>query len=367
MTAAGPPGRRVAGIDALRGLSAAAVFLCHIGGYWTFLVLPGKIPQLLTLGAHGVDIFIVISGFCLTLPVLRSGGPLETRQFYGRRAWRIIPPYLVALAIATVLAMWSRTWSMVVAEPASGTDALLHLLGLQTWFPGTLGSINGSLWSVSLEMQLYLVFPLLILAIRQWGPISLLAAALVIAVAWQLASGTLTGPWGFRLGDEHALPARLIQFVIGMVCAYLVTRGRVPSTRVLWTGLLGSGLVGSLAFTANLSSPLRAPWWGLTGACAVLLLARAPWSGPGSAALETFGKRSFSFYLLHQPALLLSAPLVALIPGGWLVQVLVGGLLCFALTTALAFGLFAAVEMPAHNEGRRRFPSTTRRSAAQTA
>ena len=88
----------------LRGFAALAVFVCHIGGYWTFLKLPSKLPEILTWGTHGVDLFIVISGFCLMIPVLRSEGRLNVGQFYGRRATRILPAYYVALAIAAALA-----------------------------------------------------------------------------------------------------------------------------------------------------------------------------------------------------------------------------------------------------------------------
>ena len=73
--------------------------------------------------------------------------------------------------------------------------------------------------------------------------------------------------------------------------------------------------------------------------------------------LDAFGLRTFSFYLLHQPVVLLLAPYVASWPGGWVPQLVLGGALVLLLVSALAEALFRAVELPSHELGKRLFPT----------
>ncbi|MBW0254182.1 acyltransferase [Cellulomonas sp. PS-H5] len=345
---------RVEGVDALRGLAAIAVFVCHIGGYWGFLDLPGKLPQLVAAGAHGVDVFIVISGFCLALPLAGHRRPLRVPQFYGRRAWRILPPYYVALAIAAVLALLPATWHLTVARQASLGDVLLHVVTGQAWVPGEVGTINGSLWSVALEVQLYLLFPLLVVAWRRWGIAPVLVGAVALDLAWR-GSGALGGP--APLGSDLVVPARLDQFVGGMACAVAIRAGFTWSVRrglvvfaIATLAALGTSTLDLGVFTGVA--------WAAAGSSAVLLLAGPLGRALGGTVLDRFGARSFSFYLLHQPVLLVGAPVVALLPGGTAVRLVVGGLAAFGATALLAELMYRGVELPSHHAGRRRFPVT---------
>lgn len=83
------PGR-IVGVDALRALAALAVFLCHLVAYWQLTDLPFRLPELFATGAHGVDLFIVLSGFVLGLPSFHASRPLRTRNFLARRAFRAL-------------------------------------------------------------------------------------------------------------------------------------------------------------------------------------------------------------------------------------------------------------------------------------
>lgn len=368
MTSASPPAGRLSGIDTLRGLSAVAVLLCHIAGYWTFMHLPWKLPQLMALGAHGVDVFIVISGFVLFIPVVRAMGHLDTRQFYGRRALRILPAYYVALALAATLAMSESTWHFVVARRADLSELGLHVLGLQTWFPGTLGSINGSLWSISLELHLYLVFPLLVAVWRRWSMTPLVLASVLVAGVWSASRGLdVSGPVGFGLGGIHALPARLVQFVLGMWCAARLVRvgPGLPSAWAL--GSAGAGLVAAVASTTEQNEVLVHLAWGALGMCLVMLMCSLRPGGRTIAYTEQFGERAYSFYLLHQPVLLLLAPAVAMLPGGWPVQLVLVGLVAFVLITGMAAIMYRYVELPTHRLGRRLFPHPSRRPESDSA
>src|SRR4051812_7699293 len=100
---------RLAFIDGLRGVAMLSVLLYHC---WVHTI---RAPILLALGRHhldltaplhlgylGVNLFLVLSGFCLTYPLARIGVAemnLDLRRFFRRRAWRILPPYYVALIL----------------------------------------------------------------------------------------------------------------------------------------------------------------------------------------------------------------------------------------------------------------------------
>lgn len=202
--------------------------------------LPSKVPQLLDVGAHGVDVFIVMSGFVLGLAAFRAGRSLRMDNFLVRRAVRLAPPYYVALAAATALAM-SPIAHWFVPEPATATDVAWHVVFLQTWNPARLGSINGSLWSVGLEAQLYLVFPLVVLVARRWGIAPTAAGAIVLSLA--MSALPLEGGVWAALTDEHNLPVRFVQFLAGVASARLFVSGRLPSVRILWTVTIIGGLV----------------------------------------------------------------------------------------------------------------------------
>lgn len=352
---------RLVGLDALRGLSALAVLVCHLGAYWGFLRLPGKGLQLTQIGAHGVDVFVVLSGVCLALPLADRRRTLDARQFFGRRALRILPAYWVALAIAATLAANAATWSLVVGAQADALDVLVHVPGAQTIASDTLGSINGSLWSVSLEIQLYLAFPLAILVWRRWGKRALLLLAVGVAVLWWLTPLVLTLPYPFSSlpGNGHALPARFVQFTAGVAAADWLMQGRLPTGR---QGALVSLLclvVATGGTTLEVPQWVDAVLWAVAGVACVGVVTGKWASSPLRDTLEAFGLRTFSFYLMHQPVVLLLAPLVAAFPGGWAFQLVLGGGLALLIISALAEGLYRAVELPSHELGKRLFPRVT--------
>ena len=344
------PAARVVGVDSLRAFAATAVFLCHLGGYWSLPGMPHFVRGLLSNGSHGVDVFIVLSGFLLAIPVTRTRH-VAIRTFYGRRALRILPPYWVALIAVIPIAMIPATAHLIVAAPATPTDVVVHLFGAQTWFPPTLGTINGSLWSVSLEIQLYAVFPLLVWLWRRAGIGTLLGAALGLCILWNLA-GFLGTPY---LGDMHALPACLIQFVIGMACAELFYRGRAPGLKIVLPTLAVLLVVAIFVYSTGLPFAIGKVAWGLVGAFCILALISPIGTALNNSPIERFGLRSFSFYLVHQPIILLLALPVSLLPGGWAVRLFLAGAVAFTLTALVSTVLYRGVEKPSHRYAQRRF------------
>jgi peptidoglycan/LPS O-acetylase OafA/YrhL len=118
----------------------------------------------LTFGWSGVSLFFVISGFCIHYSFLKhevkSPGKPFLKQFFWKRFWRIYPPYFAALIVFYFLAV--RHFE----NGATPINFWLHLLLLHNLDAGTFNGINPSFWSLAVEMQFYLLFPL-VLALRQ--------------------------------------------------------------------------------------------------------------------------------------------------------------------------------------------------------
>ncbi len=177
--------------------------------------------QPLLYGRIMVDIFIVLSGFCLMIPVVSSqdktlrGGIFP---FLIRRARRILPPYYAALAfmILTILALPYLQRSTGTAWDITQPSLLIpvvasHLFLIHNWSPEWIYKIDTPLWSVATEWQIYFLFPFLLLpAWRRGGALLLLAAA-----------GAVSGIPLFILGDkiELAVPWFILLFAGGIAGA----------------------------------------------------------------------------------------------------------------------------------------------------
>ena len=170
----------------------------------------------LAVGHLAVSVFIVISGFCLYLPVARADGVLKggALLFFRRRARRILPPYYAALAlslllIATVFGPQTGSLWDVSAEVRK-TDVISRVLLLQNFF-GT-GRINTVFSSIALEWQIYFLFPLLVLLFRRWSVVG--TVLLTMAVGYALTFSSIR-----RV--DHATLHYLGLFALGMAAAQI--------------------------------------------------------------------------------------------------------------------------------------------------
>jgi len=312
----GPPRAHLRHVEGMRAVAAIAVLFNHgFAQVWD----GGKDPAgplsvfkyFMVLGHLAVSVFIVISGFCLMMPVVRAGELRGgVRNFFQRRARRILPPYYSALALSLLL-IW-----LVIGEP-TGTlwdvaiqirkqDVLSHLFLVHDVF-GT-GRINYAFWSIATECQIYLFFPLLVFCWFRFGPRVTVPAAL--AVAYAVANAVA----------QTRLYRAQIQlfglFTLGMLAAAVVhskdprygwVRDRFPWALL---GLASAGLTAAL----TLSWGWRAARGhfvaldGLVGLVALSLLVlssrseKSFWRGLfGWWPVAAIGTFSYSLYLIHAP------------------------------------------------------------------
>ncbi len=180
---------RLVGIDALRGVAAFAVMLCHT----LRLELDHYQGPLRWLGLAfgwgfvGVYLFFVISGFCIHLRWARQRAEgVENPQidfvgFWRRRIRRLYPAYIVAFAIYVLLGL---AFGQLQAGQHLLFDSGVHVLMLHNLFPSTVYSIDVVLWTLAVEEQLYLLYFLFLFLRRRFGWGRILGLALAGRVAW---------------------------------------------------------------------------------------------------------------------------------------------------------------------------------------
>lgn len=173
-------------IDGLRALAASYVVLHHAKYQLTLtdpLLVRAWYP--FAFGHYAVSVFIVISGFCLMLPVIRADGQLRGGAigFYMRRVRRILPPYYLAIAASLTLIFFligkktGTHWD--VSIPVTARDVVAHLLFVQDLWADTFPKINHAFWSISVEWRIYFLFPLFVALRRRIGGAAAAACALI--------------------------------------------------------------------------------------------------------------------------------------------------------------------------------------------
>lgn len=323
-----PEAPRLAHLDGLRAVAATYVVLFHAA-----LGFPGDQPapfwwrvirRGFAFGHEAVAIFIVLSGYCLMLPVVRAGQgrlPGGLAAYLGRRAFRILPPYFAALAasaLAIALLAPLQVRSATIWDdslPGLTAGALLsHLALVHNWFPAWGYQINGPFWSVATEWQIYFFFPLVLLPVwRRAG----VAGALVVALA--------LGYLPHLLAPERAavaIPWYLALFWLGAAAATGIWRAAPWGVLagLLWSlcAVLGLGFA-PIFFLYQRHTDL------LVGLATAALLAhldqRAAAARDGhrrgrllswleSRPAAAVGRFSYSLYLTHLPVVALCFPLV---------------------------------------------------------
>ena len=332
-----PAKRRLDYIDALRGAACLWVILHHIfehkpvpNGPWHYPA--SALVYLANIGWLGVSLFLVLSGFCLFYPLAArynlSEIQLNIATFARRRALRILPPYYAAFVLTAAFEIVDNRrhsghwdWRGVLEGPQ---NILMHLFMLQNLTAKTLDSVNDAYWSLSLESQLYLIFPLLVWAAGRFGLKSILAGTLLVSLGWQLFCFHRFGfslYWTPELAVYyHALPARCFEFAAGMTAAYFVTCPIAAQKRVALFSILLL-IVPALYFVLIVSrfGPLCDQVWGIIFAATLVLLGQVSdarfQQNLGLRCLVWIGAISYSVYLMHGVFVGILAPNLFHVPG----------------------------------------------------
>ena len=372
------PARRLVSIDALRGFAALAVVAVHAVGVHA-AGLRDSSPMLytllfpLTVGYAGVNLFLVLSGFCIHLR-LASRTPaheslrLPFCQFWLRRFWRLYPAYLAALvfsaAALVAITLWQGNTSDAGAMAAHWRSILVaflaHAAMLQLFIPSVLGGLgNGVFWSLALEEVLYVLYTPLLWMRNRVGLGGAIAIVGTLCVAWRAVGVALLGaipplPVGVTQSNPvwmYQAPARWFEWCLGAIAveAYL-GRARLPS----WCYQPALGILSLIAAVAASYHPVG--WvitdlaWGvgffvmLNWAVHREVRATTPLTIPWHA-LASVGVISYSLYLVHVP-ILRFAKLLAFNLGYREAGAVVAEIIAMALSLPAAWFFFVLFERP---------------------
>lgn len=296
-------------IEGLRGIAVLLVVLYHVG-------VPG-----FGGGFVGVDIFFVLSGYLITQLLqaeLQASGGIKLRAFYARRIRRLIPAasLVIVATLITSFFVLSPLRQLEVAKSATAAAAYFAnvsfaLASVDYFAPDVALDPLLHMWSLSVEEQFYLVWPLLILlAWRFGGKRGLIAALAVVAVSGAAFSVWLTEAapqWAF-----YGTHSRAWEFAVGGLAG--LAAGRVRGGPVLvglgWVGLVAATLPGMLLTDLTHFPGFAAAPVVLGTAAVMLSVGAVPSSRLGSALsvrpLRVLGRLSYSWYLWHWPALVLT-------------------------------------------------------------
>lgn len=277
-------GKQLAGIDGLRAVAVLCVVAYHAG-------LP------VSAGYVGVDVFFVISGYVITRMLLREP-QIDLAAFYARRVRRILPALVVVVASVLVLTAALLPADLQIATNRSAIASMS--MAANVWFQFHTGYFDPTsdqipllhLWSLGVEEQFYLLWPLLLIAFKRkpW----------VLAL---LAAGSF---WFAEWLSDHAafyqMPARFWELAVGGLLAFL------PASR--WGPV--SALVGAcLLYIAVTISDPNFPGFGavpvvLGTALVIHAIHSGTWTPLEWTPVRYIGLISYSLYLWHWPLLALA-------------------------------------------------------------
>jgi peptidoglycan/LPS O-acetylase OafA/YrhL len=348
---------RILALDGFRGLAVLMVTLYRFAEVSLTESVIGRLPsRAILVGASGVDLFFVLSGFLITGILLHSkDSPGYFSRFYSRRTLRIFPLYFASLALFLLLLPAAGVDRIVEGEKIIGTEPIrgntshlwlytsnLSIAWANDWHFGALNHF----WSLAIEEQFYLIWPMIVLAL---APNRLFKCCLIAVVVLTCCRV------GFSISATHEVASktftlfRMDGLLLGSAAALLYNRVGDGLIRYQ-TGLrVGVVLVGML-FCASLvlgSNDFTVRYF-LVSLAGVLLLLATVVAVPHSPErrlfenpiLRSLGRFSYAMYIFQWPLIPILAPWIS--PhqcSSWAGQPLSGAILYVAIMFGLTYVL----------------------------
>ncbi len=313
----GPRLAYVPGLDGIRAVSILGIMANHGG---------------LGFAAGGfisVNVFFVLSGFLITTLLVKewaTSGTIRLKRFWARRARRLLPALFALLAGIAVYAWLFAPSGTLASLRLDGLSTLLYvgnwhqILTNQSYFGQTaLPSPLLHTWTLAIEEQFYLVWPLVVLGLLKWGRSVrfLFVTSVVAAVA-----SALEMAWLFRPGFDpsrlyYGTDTRAQDLLIGAALAFALSRRPVAATprgraALTWTAVAGAAVFATEWIRLNASSAFPYVGGFFMADVAVALVILGVYQNPaglparvlGFRPLAFVGKISYGLYLWHWPVFL---------------------------------------------------------------
>lgn len=310
-------------IEGLRAVAVLLVVLFHAGVPF----LPG--------GYVGVDVFFVISGFLITGLLIRevkTTGKLSITRFYMRRVRRILPMSTLVLIVTVVLAaLWMTEAESRAASAAASAAAVFianwYFASSSTDYFDSTTHTNPILhyWSLGVEEQFYVIWPLLLIAVIVISKLAGLTIRSIVIIAgialvvlcaaslwWSVTQSSQEGQWAF-----FGLHTRLWEMGFGGLLAIFAPRlTRLPRVLYQFIGLFGLALIAyaAVSFSESTVFPGAAALLPVVGSILVISSGLSSVGNPTVAGrllstrlMNYVGARSYNLYLWHWPVLVFAA------------------------------------------------------------
>jgi peptidoglycan/LPS O-acetylase OafA/YrhL len=282
---------RIELVDFLKGLSILTIVLLHI---LQGLDLPFPFDKIILLGGTGVHMFVLLSGFGLYMSQMKK--PLGWFAFLRKRAGKIYWPYA---GLVVVTAALSLVWPLF---PVSWYAFWGHLLLYKMFDESIIGSYGYQLWFISMIIQFYLIFHLLLL-LKHWlvSLRNFLIVSFIISLCWSFGI-IAAGLESYRIWNSFFLQF-LWEFSLGITLAELYSKGKLTYkvAPFAWpcAGILGVGLFGLMALKGGAIGRALNDLPALLGYGSLAVwLYLWKWSPLNKLLLFT-GKISYELFLIH--------------------------------------------------------------------
>jgi peptidoglycan/LPS O-acetylase OafA/YrhL len=319
---------QVDNFDALRLIFASIVVLYHIG----VLSHVDSLAWSLNLSASfAVQAFFVVSGFLVTMSFENSS---SIKSYISKRLRRITPAY-VAVIIAAALGLSAIStlplgayfadrefWRYVAFNLVLSNFSAPSLPGV--FQSNYMSAVNGSLWTIKIEVAFYFLVPFIVWATRRAGPFKVLGTIFVVSVIWKLGFSAAATTTGMEIYGKLAkqLPGQMCFFAGGAWAYYRTLRGKTISV------LVAAVAVAVYALGSGWFYDLTAPF------AVTAVVSWAAIAGPRLPAVAKHGDFSYGIYLCHFPLIqsLVALGLYQRSPlAGWITSIIVV-VLCAAIS-----------------------------------
>jgi peptidoglycan/LPS O-acetylase OafA/YrhL len=341
-------------LDHLRLLAASLVVLFHTAMTARNSGRPVDLFSitLIDQGHTGVALFMVISGFIMT--TMFAGRKVEPLKFYLNRFLRIYPLMILVVTFGYFSTPDPRPTSV-------GVNYLMSLLPISNLYRLNYGAFGGHLWTIAVELQFYLLLPLLLKFRERYGSRRFYACVLGLAFALRVVQYVVNGTT--HTFSYFTIFGSIDLFIGGMIAAefYLVMQERKLRFSLWWSAiaLVAIGAIIAWLFSYpsffqvdfhnvaadHISRSNKWIFWPLLQAIMwgsfLLLYLRSAGEIPGAAIIASFGKWSYSTYIWH-------ILIIELLKNKflWMTPYALGVLVILPVTLIVSFTSYSLIEVP---------------------
>lgn len=359
-----PVRHRIAPLDGLRAVAVLGVVWVHIWGFcnnpaWSLTKLSSinlDLNRAIAILGTGVDLFFVISGFCMYLTYAGKQTKFGLRGYFTflKKRWlRIAPVFYIAAFVCALRYPF-------IGQPFPWLDLLAHATFTHLWIPNIVG-LASPFWSLATEWHFYLILPLFIWATSQFGFRTVITTAILGSIGFRL--WMYSSPYEVEIFWNAQLPSRFVEFAWGICAARLYSLQKIPPKLLraekgflLAFVITYFGRVLMVTEVVKLAGPLG--WICRTLAEPILTLGYSliVWNVIASKsifqkllsyeAVQALGRWSYSLYLWHWwPCLWISVFLVNQFSSTVLVQN-VALVLCLIVLVPFSWLSYSSLEAP---------------------